>query len=104
METIHGRHLEMIDPSGRLLGRIWHGCQLELFDRVFFRFVFFNRFHHEVGGIIFPSLSTLNSFALRHSVIDRVGKCRREPRCESLFSNSIRTSNELIEHRVTERW
>ena len=36
METCHGQHLEMIDLSGRLLGRIWHGYQLELFDRAFF--------------------------------------------------------------------
>ena len=36
MDTIHGQHLEMIDLSGRLLGRLWHGYQLELFDRVFF--------------------------------------------------------------------
>ena len=64
METIHGQHLEIIDPSGRLLGRILHGYQLELFDHVFFFcFVFFNRFHHEVAELISPSLSTLNSFA-----------------------------------------
>ena len=36
VEAIHGQHLEMIDLSGRLLGKIWHGYQLELFDRVFF--------------------------------------------------------------------
>ena len=41
METIHGQHLEMIDPSGRLLGRILHGYQLELFDHVFFFVLFF---------------------------------------------------------------
>ena len=52
VETIHGQHLEMIDLSGRLLGRLWHGYHLELFDRVFFflslLFLFsFNRFHHD---------------------------------------------------------
>ena len=36
LEAIHGQHLEMIDLSGRLLGRLWHGYHLELFDRVFF--------------------------------------------------------------------
>ena len=36
VEAIHGQHLEMIDLSGRLLGRIWHVYQLELFDLVFF--------------------------------------------------------------------
>ena len=36
VEDIHGQHLEMIDLSGRLLGRLWHGYHLELFDRVFF--------------------------------------------------------------------
>ena len=52
METIHGQHLEMIDLSGRLLGRLWRGYHLELFDRVFFFCLFyfffsFNRFHHD---------------------------------------------------------
>ena len=36
VEAIHGQHLEMIDLSGRLLGRLWHGYHLELLDRVFF--------------------------------------------------------------------
>ena len=36
METCHGQHLEMIDLSGRLFGRLWHGYQLELFDQAFF--------------------------------------------------------------------
>ena len=36
VEAIHGQHLEMIDLSGRLLGRIWHVYQSELFDLVFF--------------------------------------------------------------------
>ena len=44
VEAIHGQHLEMIDLSGRLLGRIWHGYQLELFDRVFFFVVSFVSF------------------------------------------------------------
>ena len=52
VEAIHGQHLEMIDLSGRLLGRIWHGYQLEFFDRVFFFWALlclfsFNRFHHD---------------------------------------------------------
>ena len=56
VEAIHGQHLEMIDLSGRLLGRLWHGYQLELFDLVFFFSLFFlsllclfsfNRFHHD---------------------------------------------------------
>ena len=44
VEAIHGQHLEMIDLSGRLLGRIWHVYQLELFDLVFFFFVSFVSF------------------------------------------------------------
>ena len=40
VEAIHGQHLEMIDLSGRLLGRLWHGYHLEFFDRVFFFFFF----------------------------------------------------------------
>ena len=52
MDTIHVQHLEMIDLSGRLLGRLWHGYHLELFDRVFFFLSLlclfsFNRFHHD---------------------------------------------------------
>ena len=52
VEAIHGQHLEMIDLSGRLLGRLWHGYHLELFDRGFFflshLFLFsFNRFRHD---------------------------------------------------------
>ena len=43
----------MIDPSGRLLGRIWHGCQLELFDRVFFCFVFLIAFTMKLGELFF---------------------------------------------------
>ena len=41
MDTIHVQHLEMIDLSGRLLGRLWHGYHLELFDRVLFFFCLF---------------------------------------------------------------
>ena len=44
VEAIHGEHLEMIDLSGRLLGRLWHGYHLELFDRGFFFFVSFVSF------------------------------------------------------------
>ena len=52
MDTIHVQHLEMIDLSGRLLGRLWHGYHLELFDRVLFFLSLlclfsFNRFHHD---------------------------------------------------------
>ena len=44
VEAIHGQHLEMIDLNGRLLGRLWHGYHLELFDRGFFFFVSFVSF------------------------------------------------------------